>query len=324
MRDVARHAGVSHQTVSRVLNESTSIRPETRGRVERAIAELGYRPNQLARALVTKRSRTIGVLAALSGHYGPAVTLAAVEAAARAAGYRVTITAAAPADPDSMRRGLGFLLAQRVEALVVLAPQQEVFDTLAELPDAVPAVALETAASGARALGVDQLSGARLAVRHLIELGHTQIAHVTGPTDWAEARARAEGWRVELASAGLAAVEPVHGDWTAASGARALAAVLAQRATAVFAANDQTALGLIAACRERGIEVPRGLSVIGFDDLPESAYFAPPLTTVRQDLTELGRRAVAVLVAELGGAVADLSALAPRLVIRSSTGPAMR
>ncbi|MBI5159972.1 MAG: LacI family DNA-binding transcriptional regulator [Micrococcales bacterium] len=323
MRDVARNAGVSHQTVSRVLNDAPSIRPATRDRVLAAIDELGYRRNQLARALVTARSGTIGVLAALTGQHGPAVTLAAVEAAARHAGFRVTITAPG-SEPESVRRGLEFLLAQRVEALVVLAPQQEVFDALAGLPDAVPAVALETAASGARALGVDQQRGARIAVEHLLALGHTRIAHVAGPGDWAEARARIAGWRGAMGDAGLATGEPVPGDWSAASGAAALDAVLTSGATAVFAANDQTALGLLAAARERGIAVPAALSVVGFDDLPEAAFFTPPLPPVRQDLEELGRRAVAVLTAELRGGSADPSPLEPALVIRSSTAPPVR
>lgn len=324
MRDVARCAGVSHQTVSRVLNDSPRIRPDTRERVLVAIAELGYRPNHLARALVTSRSGTIGVLAALTGQHGPALTLAAVEEAARVAGFRVTITAPGTAEPDTVRRGLEFLLAQRVEAIVVLAPQQEVFDALAALPDAVPAVALETAASGARAVGVDQQRGARIAVQHLLALGHTRVAHVAGPGDWAEARARIAGWRGALEEAGITAGEPIPGDWSAASGAAALGAVLARGATAVFAANDQTALGLLAAARERGIGVPEELSVIGFDDLPDAAYFSPPLTTVRQDLEELGRRAVSVLVAELQGGSADLSPLEPALVIRSSTAPVVQ
>lgn len=321
IRDVARQAGVSHQTVSRALNGSPRIRTETLDRVLAAVDALGYRPNQLARALVTNRSDTIGVLADLSGHHGPAVTLAAVEEAARASGFRVSVTTPGP---GSIRGGLEFLLAQRVEALVVLAPQREVFDALAELPDAVPAIALETAASGGAAIGVDQERGARLAVRHLLDEGHRRIAHVAGPLDWAEARAREAGWRATLADAGIDAGEAVPGDWTAASGAAALGAVLASGATAVFAANDQTALGLLSAARAGGVSVPERLSVVGFDDLPESPFFDPPLTTVRQDLGELGRRAVAVLVAELRGGDPDLSPIDPELVVRSSTRPPVR
>lgn len=321
MRDVARRAGVSHQTVSRVLNASPRLRPETRDRVIAAIDELGYRPNQLARALVTSRTRTIGVLAALTGHHGPAVTLAAVADAARSIGYRVAITAPVSGEPEELRAGLDYLLAQRVEALVVLAPQQEVLAALAALPDAVPAVALEVDAPAEHALGVDQIGGARLAVRHLVDRGHTRIGHVAGPLDWAEARARVAGWRAELVASGLTAPEPIAGEWTARSGAEALDAVVESGVTAVFAGNDQMALGLIGAARERGIPVPARLSLVGFDDIPEAAYLVPALTTVRQDLALLGRRAVEVLVAELGGQAADLTPIEPELVVRSSTAP---
>jgi DNA-binding LacI/PurR family transcriptional regulator len=327
IRDVARAAGVSYQTVSRVLNDSPSIRPSTREQVLRVIDELAYRPNPAARALVTSRSGIIGVLSSQSALYGPATSIQAIEVAARDAGYRLSVTSIGTSEPDSIRSGLDFLRGQSIEALVVLAPQVGVFEALSEMSIGVPFVTLESPGlDPGRSISVDQTRGARMAVHHLIELGHTEIVHLAGPSDWLEAQSRLEGYRAELLAAGLRPREPIVGDWTAEFGYRAGRGLLATRDfTAVFCGNDQMALGILHASRDAGVDVPRELSVVGFDDTPEAAHFAPALTTVRQNFLEIGNRAVALLLAELGGETnLDHGPIAPELVVRASTSRAPR
>jgi DNA-binding LacI/PurR family transcriptional regulator len=324
IRDVARVAGVSYQTVSRVLNDSTQIRPETRDRVRTAIDKLGYRPNQAARALVTSRSRTIGVLAAQTVHYGPQTSIQAIETAAREAGYRLSITNITSNDYASIKSGLDYLLSQAVEALIVLAPQVRVFEAIHDLQVGVPFVSLEaTGSDTSHSLWVDQVLGARLATRHLIDLGHTDIVHISGPQDWIEAEARMQGFLRELSEADLQTRAPVLGDWTASFGYYAGLELLRYRDfTAAFIGNDQMALGFMHACREWGLSVPGDISIVGFDDIPESAHFAPPLTTVRQNFTEIGRRAVALLLGELRGDTGlSHDPVQPELIVRSSTAP---
>jgi len=322
IRDVAREAGVSYQTVSRVLNDSPSIRPSTREQVLRVIDELGYRPNPAARALVTSRSGIIGVLSSQSALYGPTTSIQAIEVAARAAGYRLSVTSISSSDADSIRAGLDFLRGQSIEALVVLAPQVGVFEALTEMSIDIPFVTLEAPGlDPGRSISVDQTRGARMAVRHLIDLGHTDILHLAGPSDWLEAQARVDGYREELQKAGLTPRDPVVGDWTAEFGYEAGRALLEHRDfTAVFCGNDQMALGFLHACRDAGVEVPGEVSVVGFDDTPESTHFAPALTTVRQNFVEIGNRAIALLLAELDGvATLDHDPIAPELVIRASS-----
>ncbi|MFJ8894504.1 LacI family DNA-binding transcriptional regulator [Leifsonia sp. NPDC102414] len=333
VRDVARVAGVSRQTVSRVMNEHPSIRDETRMRVLAAMEELRFRPNRAARMLSTARSTTIGILASsASTLFGPASSIDAVENAARAAGYFVTIAHVADTSAEEVDAALDHLAAQAVDGIVVVAPERPVVDALRSAAVGVPFVTLHGSQDpGGDGVFVDQVAGARLAVRHLLDLGHRRIAHLAGPPEWAEAAARQRGFTAELAAAGLEGIVTEPGDWTSASGARIGAALLAGAAgrdvTAVFSSNDQMALGLLHALRSAGRRVPEDVSVVGFDDIPEAAYFAPPLTTVRQDFAELGRRCVARLLAEIDGAVTTSTPtptpsptpIAPTLIARSST-----
>lgn len=337
VREVATAAGVSRQTVSRVLNDHPSIRPGTRERVLAAMAELNFRPNQAARMLTTARSRMIGVLAAsASSLFGPASSVDAVEQAARDAGYFVTVAHAASVEPAELGAAIDHLGAQSVEGIIVIAPQRAVQEAMAAFPLEVPSVTLHGAGiAGDNGVFVDQVEGARLATRHLIERGHTRVAHLSGPGDWSEARARREGFVAELAAAGLEPVISREGDWTAASGAEIGAELLtggraggvvetaanlvAGAPTAVFSSNDQMALGVLHAARQLGLRVPKDLAVVGFDDIPEAAYFAPPLTTVHQDFAELGRRCVARLVALIEGRdLGFAEPVAPVLVVRDS------
>jgi DNA-binding LacI/PurR family transcriptional regulator len=318
MHDVADVAGVSHQTVSRVLNDQPHVRQETRERVLRAIAELGYRPNAAAKTLVTRRSRTIGVLTPAVAQHGPTRSVLAIESAARQYGYRPLVTATA-VDRGASVGALRFLLDQAIEGLVVIAPHQHILDAIADLDVTIPVVVLQAAGQDAGiGVGVDQRMGARLAVSHLLELGHTRIQHVAGPAEYFEARARAAAYLETLLAAGVPALPVIPGDWTAESGYRA-AAMLDRDTTAVFCANDETAIGLIRGLAERSLSVPGDVSVVGFDDLPEAAYLMPSLTTVSQDLELVGKAAVLTLTGRLDGAEHETTPVEPMLKVREST-----
>jgi DNA-binding LacI/PurR family transcriptional regulator len=322
LNDVAALAGVSHQTVSRVVNNHPNVSKATRERVEAAISELGYRRNTAARSLVTRRSQTVGVLGSELSQYGPANTILGVEQAARDAGYFVSIAALKTVNRDTISDALRHFQDQSVDGVVVVVPHSETLSALDEMDLDVPVVTVGSLGnekiSGAM---VDQKRGAELAVRHLIDQGHSRIAHVSGPLDWIDGAARAEGWRQTLRAAGLEDDLLVHGDWSAGSGyeiGRQLA--MERSATAVFVGNDQMALGLLRAFSEAGINVPGDVSVVGFDDTPEAAYFVPPLTTIRQDFEELGRRCVDAMVGEIEeGAPVSGIVVTPELVVRGST-----
>jgi DNA-binding LacI/PurR family transcriptional regulator len=289
------------------------------------MTQLRYRPNRAARALVTARSRTIGVLStSAAALYGPVSSINAIQDAGRAAGYSVAVAQLPDLTDASIAAGLDHLLAQSVEGIVVIAPQEAVIGQLESAALGVPYVTLLGGPSALqRELTVDQVAGARAATRHLVSLGHRRIAHLSGPLEWFEAQARVHGYRRELADAGLEPEPVPEGDWTAESGYRCASEVLRDPGvTAVFASNDQMALGVYHAAHELGRRLPDDVSVVGFDDIPEAAHFWPPLTTVLQDFTDLGRRSVESLVAEIeGGEELTGVSLLPDLVVRASTAP---
>lgn len=332
IRDVARRAGVSHQTVSRVINGHPSLRTETRARVLAAMEELSFRPNRAARALVTSRSTTIGVLVSKGFEYGPAASLQAIDSAAREAGYGVDVAHLDAVDDGSIRSALDRLLAHGVDGLIILAPQTQTLGEIEHLSITLPFVTVHSAEGhDDHRLAVDQSGGAALATRHLIDLGHRRIAHIAGPDGWFETEARIRGYRTALQDAGLEPEPLLSGTWTAESGFRAgrtlLTDVSADGVTAVFASNDQMALGLLHALREGGRRVPNDVSVVGFDDVPEAAHYQPPLTTVRQDFPELGRRCVARLLGLIGDSGPrhggdSAPEVRPELVLRASTARA--
>ena len=286
--------------------------------------EIQYRPNRAARMLVTRHSRTIGVLSAASAEYGPARSIVAIEDAARAAGYYVNIANLATVDAESISEALDHLMEQAIEGLVVIAPQVRVFDVLARMSIDIPYVSFQTTGRAELQVPADQVAGARMATRHLIDLGHREIIHLAGPQDWIEAEARMRGFLEEIDEAELNTNPPILGDWTAEFGYRAGRELLATREfSAVFAASDHMALGLMHAIRDAGLDMPRDVSVVGFDDIPDAQHFAPPLTTIRQDFGEIGRRAFEVLLSELRGEeVAERSQILPHLIVRGSTGRA--
>jgi DNA-binding LacI/PurR family transcriptional regulator len=326
MADVAKEAGVSHQTVSRVLNDHPNVRADTRARVEEAISRLGYRRNLVARALVTKRSRMLGVVSFDTTLYGPASTIYGIEQAARTAGYFVSIVSLKSLDATSVREAIDYLTEQGVDGVVVVAPQRSAGRALESLPSGTPAVAVEgTHRADVSVVCIDQFEGARLATRHLLDLGHETVWHVSGPPDWLETEGRLAGWRTTLEAAGRPVPPPLPGDWSPRTGyeaGRRLAAM--DEVTAVFAANDQMALGVLRALSEEGVKVPDRMSVVGFDDIPESEFFSPPLTTVRQDFDAVGRRCIEALLRQIdSGPVAyERLVVPPAFIVRSSTAPA--
>ncbi|HJX43272.1 MAG TPA: LacI family DNA-binding transcriptional regulator [Geodermatophilus sp.] len=327
MSDVAALAGVSLQTVSRVVNGSPNVAPRTRERVEQVIAQLGYRPNYAARALVTGCSRTIGLVTVHVDQFGPAQTLIGLEKATREAGYSLAVSILDDATAAAVREAVDRLVSHRVDAVVALSTYDDAARAIDVLETPVPLVTVRvTGGEGRPAVSVDQRAGARLATAHLLSLGHRTVHHVTGPGDSQEARGRTAGWREVLDTAGAPVPPPLVGDWTASSGhaaGRRLAGRIreGEEVTAVFLANDQMALGLLAALHEEGLSVPGDVSVVGFDDLPEAPYLAPPLTTVRQDFAELGRRGVQLVLARLAGEDLVPEPVVPVLVVRSSSGP---
>lgn len=317
VREVAQLAGVSSQTVSRVINDHPSIRPETRKRVLDAMATLEYRVNNAARALGTRTTRTLGVIASDATLYGPSVGIAALEAAAREAGRWVATAYADAADEASVHDAAERLLAQGVDGIVVLAPHARSLEALEARTLGVPLGVLHGGA-GAEA----QERGVALVVAHLAEAGHARLALLAGPADWLEARVRESGFARAAAAHGLAIAGRWEGDWTARTAA-ALAADVARAVrrsdgpTAVVAANDQMALGLVAGLRAAGLEVPRDVSVAGFDDNPDAAYYRPALTTVHLDLAGEARRCVAAVL----GLAEPPEPAPPELVVRDSTAP---
>jgi len=325
MADVARLARVSAQTVSRVLNDYEFVKPDTRDRVLEAIAVLDYRPNVAARTLATSRSRTIGVVASDYTSFGPASALWAVEQAAHDSGYGVSVVSLGRSSTRTIDYALEALVGQGVEGIVMIAPQDAAVRAAYRSIQGVPVVTLTGFDEGYdEPIMVDSVEGSRIATRHLIELGHRRILHLSGPPGFEVSELRVRGWRLALSEAELPAPEPFVGDWTAEGGYRAgLEIAKDLRATAAYVAQDRMAQGLLLALHEAGRRVPEDFSVVGFDDVPEAAYMIPPLTTVRQDFDELGRRAVDALLARLTGAEPpSLAPIVPELVVRASTGPA--
>ena len=325
MTDVARLADVSVMTVSRVINDHPRVSNATRARVQAAIDELGYRANMAARTLAGGRSRVLGAISSETIFYGASRTLWGIEAAAKASGNFVNFATLGKPTADEMRTAINHLRDAHVEGIVVLAPMHSSIDALADIELDVPLVVTAGATDMATTVGIDQELGARLATRHLLSLGHHTVHHVRGPKGWVGAEARHRGWRRELRSHGAEVTTCMVGDWTPASGYEAGKVIAAdRRATAVFVANDEMALGLMLALHEAGLRVPDDISVVGFDDIPESGFFIPPLTTVHQDFTEVGRRSVERLLRLIDGDDVDPITIEPTLVVRSSTAAPRR
>ncbi|MBB5803932.1 DNA-binding LacI/PurR family transcriptional regulator [Saccharothrix ecbatanensis] len=323
MADVARRAGVSAQTVSRVSNGHPSVVGSTREQVLTAMRELGYRPNSAARALKYGQFRTIGVILFTLSSVGNSRTLEAIVDQAAEEGYAITLIPVAVPTRDGVLGAFTRLGELAVDAVIVIMEIHLLDAATVSLPAGVPVVVVDSDADDRyTVVDTDQIDGARQAVRHLLDLGHRTVWHVAGPEESFAAERRATAWRTELEKARRPVPPLSRGDWSAESGYRA-GLVLAEEpdCTAVFAANDQMALGLLRAFHEKGKVVPRDISVVGFDDIPDSGSFVPPLTTVHQDFTEVGRRCVERVVRQVRSEpVEPGTTLVPtRLVLRDST-----
>lgn len=324
--DVARLAGVSQKSVSRVLNDEPYVSDEVRRRVLEAADQLGYRLNNAARALASGRTRSIGVVTLGTALYGPASLLIGIERAARDTGYALRVVNTMEGDSAGIAGAVESLLEQGVDGIVISEPIDEgevpvrvgvpVLVIGAPLPFDAPQVV--TAGVGADLL-------ARAATDHLLDLGHATVRHLAGPQRWYAARDRLAGWRAALAARGLDEPPIVEGDWSAASGYAAGRELAGDPAvTAVFCANDDMAIGLIRALTEAGRHVPREVSVVGFDDTPVSAYITPPLTTVRQPFDAVAKEGLELLVRAIEhpqAGPAPASDPPIELVVRSSTMP---
>ena len=325
MREVAAIAGVSTQTVSRVAHGVEHVEEATRQAVLDAMKQVGYRPNLAARLLRSGRAWTIGVILFDMDRFGNLMALEGIGAAALPRGYSLTLVPIARDDTGAMPGAIERLLGQGVDGIIAIV-EHTVFDmALDTLPANFPVVILDTTArSGFSRVDNDQAQGAHLATEHLLSLGHETVWHITGPEDSAASDVRERAWRSTLIAAGRVVHAPFRGDWSAASGYRiGLDIVARPEITAVFAANDQTALGVLRAANENGRRVPDALSVVGFDDMVESASFSPPLTTVHQDVQEVGRRAVNILLGKIEDPAARrvVQLVKTRLVLRQSAAP---
>ncbi len=322
MADVARIAGVSAQTVSRALRGSPNVNLETNRRVLAAVEQVGYRFNSAARTLSSGRSRTIGlVLLASGGYYSRSAVTAGVESAAGEAGYAVSIATISALDVGLMERSLAKLADQGVDGLVIAVPLISVTRKMEDITRDIPTVTLDgSRTAGARVLGIDQQEAGRIATQHLLDLGHRQVWHVSGPDEWIEARQRRQGWQECLRAAGIEPPPSLEGDWSPGSGFRQ-GQILAMipEVTAVFAASDEMAFGVIHALRERGRAVPEDVSIVSVDDIALAAYCWPPLTAVRQDFFGYGVAAVGLLLK--GEAAVEASVGAVTLSVRASTAP---
>ncbi len=325
--DVARRAGVSHQTVSRVINHHASVRDSTRKRVLEAMEQLEFVPSLAARALVTSKSGLIGILAAETTLYGPAGGVNAMEVEARRQGYMTITRSINPDEEDEIRDGVQHLRLLGVEGIIVITTHNRPAIVAREMLPGFPVVAIDAEdTADDLSVEVENEDAAARATQHLIDLGHKAILHISGPEPSFVSRQRAAGYTRAMRRARLKPrIEA--GDWAIATGYRVGMAYDfdGQRVTAVFTANDSLALGLYRACRERGLAIPARLSVVGFDDIPEAEYFDPPLSTMRQEFAEIGQRAMTLLLRRLAGEQALQSEfVTPAFRLRASTGPAPR
>ncbi|WP_087871815.1 LacI family DNA-binding transcriptional regulator [Arthrobacter globiformis] len=325
MSDVARLAGVSQQTVSRVVRGATNVDPDIRQRVEQAIVQLRYRRNPAAAALASNRSMTIGVVSFELSVLGPTVALYGISEEARQHGYATRLVTLASLHRDDIRAAFESINSDTVDGVIVLAPLLDAITVLEGLDIDVPVVTFQQGSPPSpTSVSVDEVRGARMVVRHLLDLGHETVWHVQGPPGWMATTARVQGWAAELGAAGRFAPEPIPtSDWSAAEGYR-VGCELATRkdVTAVFAANDAFALGVIKAMDEAGRNVPGDVSVVGFDDVKDAPFFRPALTTVRIDFEAIGQLAVSRVLAMIkDGAEGDVPPLEPKLVTRDTTAP---
>lgn len=328
MADVGRLADVSAQTVSR-LYTGGHVSPESRRRIEAAVKQLGYKHNRLPRSLRGARTDTIGFLAMGPLNYGNAGILTGIGRTARVEGQTLITTqfdldVDDPATRDEIWRALDNFTALRVDGIIVATPYIGLDKVIEHIDDSVPVVSLsERDGREGHSVHADSYGAARLAVRHLVDLGHRRILHLAGPENRNEAINRARGYRDELAAASLTPLPLLRcPEWDADSGAACASAADPSTFSAVFAANDEIALGFMSVMGQRGVVAPRDYSIVGVDDMPEARYFSPPLTSARLDFEGIGERALHLILDQVRGTGATTSGvLNSSLTVRASTAP---
>jgi DNA-binding LacI/PurR family transcriptional regulator len=323
--DVARAAGVSYQTVSRVINRHPNVKRSTREHVLATITRLGFRPNRSARALAGGPVQTVTVLTSNTTLYGQRTALQGIEEAARAADVAMGVRVIEFEEPDAVRDAVARAV-ERGGALIVVAFDRAGTLALAAVPEVVPTVGIVETPSDGESEGkpwvwIDDRLAAAEATSYLLALGHQTVHYVAIPSP-TEARQRLSGWRSALEEAGVPVPEPIQAGWHPRSGYAAGRLLAADPAvTAVLCGNDDLALGVLRAMHEAGRPAPGDVSVVGFDDIPQAEFFTPALTTVRLDFAELGRAAFAALQERIGGAQTAGPRPRPELIVRESSGP---
>jgi DNA-binding LacI/PurR family transcriptional regulator len=323
MKNVAALSGVSYQTVSRVINDMPDVSDATRKRVRRVMKKLGFRPNMTARQLRSRRSTTVGFVAFAIDYYGPSQVLTNSEQWVKELGFGFMFRGIVEESIDEIRRAVDELCAYQVCGILIHLPLQVDLRDIQDLCRNVPLVAVDSDLGfKAASVLIDNELGSRIATRHLIDLEHKKIAYVQGPPGWRASTQRYVGWHEELKATRLEHGPLVQGDWSAESGYEAAKKLLAKswgKFTAVVVANDQMALGAIRAFQEAGLRIPEDISIVGFDDIPESSFFGPPLSTIKQDFAALGKLSAHCLLEQLKGIQGGTFSIQPTFIERKST-----
>jgi LacI family transcriptional regulator len=327
IKEVASVAGVSTQTVSRVINERPDVSPETRRRVQEVIKALSYQPSALARSLISQRTHTLGVVTAGLRHIGPSRTLSGITSAAEEAGYSVLLKELPNYDTEDIRPIFQAFLSRHVDGIIWAVPEVGENRKWVNNPPAdieVPLVYLTMEArNNLSIVTIDNYLGGRMAMSHLLEQGYQKIAHICGPLDWWESRQRMAAWRDALTEAGLESDDShcVEGNWSSASGAMAMEKLFDQYPTmdSIFVANDQMALGAMQFFAEKRLRIPEDVGIVGFDNIAESAFFSPALTTVQQDQHHVAKIAIIELIKIIESGWQELDPVTPKSIILSPT-----
>jgi LacI family transcriptional regulator, lactose operon repressor len=324
IKEVASVAGVSTQTVSRVINERPDVSPETRKRVQEVIERLDYQPSALARSLIRQRSHTLGVITAGLRYIGPSRTLSGIASAAEEAGYSLLLKEIPRFDENHIEPIFQELLSRHVDGMIWAVPEVGgnrrwvAHTSPGDL--GVPLVYLTMEPrEHLSVVSIDNYLGGRLAMAHLLEQGYRKIGHISGPLEWWEARQRMAAWQDALKEAGLAVEDGhcVEGNWSSASGAQAIEKLINQYPDmdAIFVANDQMALGVIQYVAQKDLRIPEDLGIVGFDNIPESAYFSPALTTVQQDQHTIAKLAVEEIIKIIESGWQESEQIEPRTIL---------
>lgn len=327
-------AGVSTQTVSRVINERPDVSPETRKRVQGVIDELGYQPSALARSLIRQRSHTLGVVTAGLRYIGPSRTLSGIASAAEEAGYALLLKELPKFNANDIAPTIQSFLSRHVDGIIWAVPEvgeNHAWVNQTSLNLDIPLVYLTMQPQkNISVVSIDNYLGGRMAMTHLLEQGYKNIAHISGPLDWWEARQRKQAWKDGLSEVGRKYEEKhsVEGNWSSASGAQAVEKLLDEYPAldSIFVANDQMALSVIQVVRQKGMRIPEDIGLVGFDNIPESAFFFPSLTTIQQDQDHVAKLAVEEMIKIIESGWQGLEPnepqtiiLPPTLVVRQSS-----